>query len=169
MLRGGWREYIGAITRASAARRLGRRRCSARAQCRVRLVPLRRKEDDFSFSKKEEKLAPSDHLDAIMKEGSRLGLHVMAWCDTVNNLNRHFTNQVLREFEMRVLFQMSPSDSGHLLDSPQASKLGPNRALFVSEDQNRLEKFRPYGIPAPELLKRISEGLGASGKQLPPG
>ena len=47
---------------------------------------------------------------------------------------------------MRVLFQMSPTDSAHLLDSPDASKLGPNRALFSSEEQNRLEKFRPYGI-----------------------
>ena len=44
---------------------------------------------------------------------------------------------------MRVLFQMSPTDSGGLLDSPTASKLGRNRALFASEKQNWLEKFRP--------------------------
>ena len=49
---------------------------------------------------------------------------------------------------------MSPTDSAHLLDSPAASKLGPNRALFSSEEQNRLEKFRPYGLPADEWLDR---------------
>ncbi len=124
---------------------------------------LRRKEDDYSFSKKDEPTSPADHLDAILKEGSRLGIHVIAWCDTSNNLNRYFTHQVLREFEMRVFFQMSANDSGHLLDSPIASKLGPNRALFVSEDQNRMEKFRPYGIPGEELLARIAERTGSRG------
>ena len=77
----------------------------------------------------------------------------------MNNLNRYFTHQVLREFEMRVLFQMSPTDSGHLLDSPAASKLGHHRALFSSEEQNRLEKFRPYGIPSDEWLRRFGEQL----------
>ena len=60
---------------------------------------------------------------------------------------------------MRVLFQMSPNDSGHLLDSPAASKLGSNRALFASEEQNRLEKFRPYGMPGEEWLGKVREGL----------
>ena len=48
---------------------------------------------------------------------------------------------------MRVLFQMSANDSGHLLDAPWASKLGPRRALFASEEQGRLERFRPYSAP----------------------
>ena len=56
---------------------------------------------------------------------------------------------------MRVLFQMSQTDSGHLLDAPHASKLGTNRALFFSEEQNRLEKFRPYGLPPDDLLDRV--------------
>ena len=60
---------------------------------------------------------------------------------------------------MRVLFQMSPTDSGGLLDSPAASKLGRNRALFSSEEQNRLEKFRPYGLPAEEWLERVGSEL----------
>ena len=55
---------------------------------------------------------------------------------------------------MRVLFQMSPTDSGHMLDTPAASKLGGHRALFHSEEQNRLEKFRPYGIPSEKWLRR---------------
>ena len=124
---------------------------------------LRKREDDFSFSrKKEEVTPPSDHLDAILREGSRLGLHLIMWCDTVNNLNRYFTHQTLREIDMRVLFQMSPTDSGHMLDSPAASRLGANRALFASEEQNRLEKFRPYSIPSEALIRLIGDRLGAS-------
>ena len=63
---------------------------------------------------------------------------------------------------MRVLFQMSPNDSGHLLDSPAASKLGPHRALFPSEEQNRLEKFRPYGIPSRDWLSSLAQQLASA-------
>jgi hypothetical protein len=69
-----------------------------------RFRDLRRREDEFSFSRREEDAGPTDHLDAILREGPGLGVHLIAWCDSVNNLNRYFTHQVLREFEMRVLF-----------------------------------------------------------------
>ncbi len=121
-----------------------------------RFRELRRREDDFSFSRREEAASPADHLDLILREGSSLGVHLIAWCDTVNNLNRHFTHQQLREFGMRILFQMSPTDSGHLLDSPQASKLGPYRALYSSEELNLTEKFRPYGVPGDEWLEPVA-------------
>ena len=54
---------------------------------------------------------------------------------------------------MRVLFQMSSNDSSSLIDAPTASKLGPNRALFFSEEEGRLEKFRPYSIPEQDWLQ----------------
>ncbi len=127
-----------------------------------RFRDLRRREDEFSFSKRDdEDASPTDHLDAILREGSMLGVHVIAWCDTVNNLNRCFTHQVLREFELRILFQMSPTDSGHLLDAPHASKLGPHRAFFSSEEQNKIEKFRPYGVPDEQWLRWAGEQLSA--------
>ena len=50
---------------------------------------------------------------------------------------------------------MSSNDSAHLLDAPHASKLGPNRALFSGEEQARLEKFRPYGLPSDEWLATL--------------
>ena len=125
-----------------------------------RFRDLRRREDDFSFSKREDEASPTDHFDAILREGPLLGIHMIVWCDTVNNLNRCLTHQILREFEMRVLFQMSPTDSGHLLDSPRASKLGEHRALFSSEEQNRIEKFRPYGVPTEEWLHWVGQQLG---------
>jgi len=132
-----------------------------------RFRDLRRREDDFSFSRREEEAAPPDHLDFILREGPVLGVHLITWCDSVNNLNRCFTQQILREFEMRVLFQMSPTDSGHLLDAPHASKLGPHRAFFASEEQNRIEKFRPYGIPPVDWLGRF--GAQLSRRSVPAG
>jgi hypothetical protein len=127
----------------------------------ARFRDLRRREDDFGFGRKEDEATPPDNLDLILRDGPGLGVHVIAWCDTLTNLNRYFTHQQLREFEMRVLFQMSPTDSGGLLDSPAASKLGRNRALYSSEEQNRIEKFRPYGIPEQSWLEEVGDRLRA--------
>jgi hypothetical protein len=126
-----------------------------------RFRELRRREDDFGFGRRDEPAAPTDHLRTILREGPVLGVHVITWCDNLNNLNRIFDNQTLREFDMRVLFQMSPTDSAHLLDAPHASRLGPHRAFFASEEQNRLEKFRPYGFPERSWLDRLGERLRA--------
>jgi len=126
-----------------------------------RFRDFRRKENDFGFGNPGEPAIPADHLAAILKEGAPLGVHLVAWSDTLANLNRVFDNQAIREFEARVLFQISPTDSAHLLDSPAASKLGPNRALFASEEQNRLEKFRPYGLPPAEWLEATRARLAA--------
>ena len=63
----------------------------------------------------------------------------------------------MREFEMRVLFQMSAADSSHLIDSPAASKLGLHRALYFSEDRGHAEKFRPYGLPSADWLQSLKQ------------
>ena len=41
-----------------------------------RFRDLRRREDDFSFSKRDEDASPADQLDAILREGPLLGVHV---------------------------------------------------------------------------------------------
>ncbi len=133
-----------------------------------RFRDLRRREDDFGFGKPAEEANPSDHLLAILREGSPLGVHVLTWADNLANLNRAFDNQGLREFESRVLFQMSPNDSAHLLDAPHAAKLGANRAYFSSEEQNRLEKFRPYALPTDGWLDHVRDQFAKRGVE-PPG
>jgi S-DNA-T family DNA segregation ATPase FtsK/SpoIIIE len=117
-----------------------------------RLRDLRR-EEDFGLSRRgEDKPSPAKLFANLLREGPPLGIHVIAWCDNLNNLNRALDRQMLREFEMRVLFQMSAADSSNLIDSPVAAKLGPHRALYYTEEQGRVEKFRPYGPPAAEWL-----------------
>jgi len=116
-----------------------------------RFRDLRKSDDDLSFSSRrgEEKVvSPAKLLSTILREGPALGVHAIVWCDSLNNANRAFDRAALREFEMRVLFQMSASDSSNLIDSPAASRLGENRAFFSSEDEGKLEKFRPFGLPS---------------------
>lgn len=99
--------------------------------------------------------SPAQQFPVILQEGPELGVHTLAWCDTVTNLNRVIERRTLREFEMRVAFQMGSEDSANFIDTTAANKLGQYRALFVSEDEGRIEKFRPYGLPTEEWLTRI--------------
>jgi len=123
-----------------------------------RFRDLRRQEDDFSFSRQgEEAPNPSKQLVAVLTEGPGLGVHALVWCDSQNNLSRAFDRHTLREFEFRVLTQMSAGDSSSLIDTPLASKLGLHRAYFHSEEQGRLEKFRPYGFPSEGLLEWVGQ------------
>jgi hypothetical protein len=124
-----------------------------------RMRDLRRAEDDFSFGSSTEPLTPPQLLSNILKEGSALGVHVIAWADTLINTTRCLDRQGQREFEMRVLFQMSANDSSTLIDNPAASKLGMNRAFFHSEEQGRMEKFRPYGLPSADWLADVKQRL----------
>ncbi len=122
-----------------------------------RLRDLRKPEDDFSFGRRGEgPPPPAKQLAHLAREGPPLGVHILAWCDTLSNLNRVLDRQGLRDFEMRVLLQMSAADSSNLIDSPLASRLGAHRALYYTEDQGRMEKFRPYGLPELDWLQTIS-------------
>ncbi|MFI5455548.1 MAG: FtsK/SpoIIIE domain-containing protein [Isosphaerales bacterium] len=128
-----------------------------------RFRDIRKADDDFGFSRSDDDkpIAPSKLFVDILREGPPVGIHTIVWCDSVNNLNRTFDRQGLKEFENRILFQMSANDSSTLIDSPAASKLGENRALYFSEEENRIEKFRPYGVPEQEWLESVKRRFTA--------
>jgi S-DNA-T family DNA segregation ATPase FtsK/SpoIIIE len=126
-----------------------------------RFRDLRKQEDEFGFSRRgDDKVAnPAKLFATIIREGPAVGVFTVVWCDTLANLQRVLERQALREFEMRVLFQMSAADSSNLIDSPLASRLGPYRAFYYTEDQGRLEKFRPYGAVPEEWVEVFRRSL----------
>jgi hypothetical protein len=116
---------------------------------------LRRNEDDFGFSMdKESKPQPDKQLAEILREGPSVGIHTLVWADTLTTVERAFDRQTMREFDNRVLFQMSAADSSNLIDSPAANRLGHHRALFYSEEQGIIERFRPYAPVDVNWLKQ---------------
>jgi DNA segregation ATPase FtsK/SpoIIIE, S-DNA-T family len=125
-----------------------------------RLRDLRRPEDDFGFARQGEKPSPYRQFVQLLKEGPPLGMFTLLWCDTYTNLQRCFDRQTLREFDLRVLLQMSGADSSSLIDLPVAAKLGPSRAIFFTEDQGRVEKFRPYALPTPAWVRGLVRVAG---------
>jgi hypothetical protein len=129
----------------------------------ARFRELRKADGDFgfSFSGGDKKAGPADNFATILRDGPAVGIHTLVWCDSLTNLMRTFERGALKEFELRVLFQMSASDSSQLVDSPLASKLGPQRALFIHEETGTFEKFRPYAFPSAEWLAGVSTSLRA--------
>lgn len=127
-----------------------------------------RQEEDFGFSSfsmddEPTPVSPAQQFATILQEGPDLGVHTLVWCNAYTNLTRTLDRRSLREFEMRVAFQMSAEDSANLIDVPAASKLGPYRALFYSEEEVRMEKFRPYALPSDEWLASVEERVRGKG------
>jgi hypothetical protein len=126
-----------------------------------RFRALRKQEENFSFSSSDEEKPPATdkQFADLLREGPALGMHVIAWSDTAVSIDRTLDRNSLREFDNRVLFQMSATDSSNLIDSPMANKLGFHRAIAYSEERGVTEKFRPYALPDPQWLEHVRRAL----------
>jgi hypothetical protein len=123
-----------------------------------------KKSDDFGMSFDDAPAKGADkQLAAILREGPAVGVHTLVWCDAYSNVSRWLDRQALRDFDQRVLLQMSAADSSQLMDSPGASKLGTHLAFYFSEEMGRAEKFRPYAIPSADWLAWVQQQLTARG------
>ncbi|VAX37983.1 DNA translocase FtsK, partial [hydrothermal vent metagenome] len=125
------------------------------------LRSLRRKEDDFSFSLDKEASgpAPDEQLKALLIDGPRLGIFVLAWCDTVGSLTRALDRPAIAEFGNRVLMQMSANDSSMLIEATSAARLGLHRAIFFDEERGAEEKFRPYALPDRSFVESLASDM----------
>jgi hypothetical protein len=120
-----------------------------------------RQEDEFNFSSSDAEGAvnPAAVFLNLISDGPGRGIHVIATCDTYNNVGRFVGRKPLGEFEMRVLFQMSASDSASLIDAPDAGTLGLHRALFYNDREGYIETFRPYALPGNEWIEEVARQL----------
>ena len=162
----GWREVSDAINQINSEmqRRIEGHETSAPAIFMLvyglqRYRMLAKQEEDFSFSTSNEDKPPSPDKQFIdvLRDGPPTGIHSLIWCDAPAALNRSIDRQTLREFDARVLFQMSAGDSSNLIDTPVASKLGLHRALYYSEEKGVLEKFRGYSLAEDWWLQQCRE------------
>jgi len=100
---------------------------------------------------------PAKGLTRLAEEGPEVGIHLLAWADSLATAERVFKRGGLAHFDLRVALQMNDKESTDLLGSPSAARLGENRALFRHEDweSGRMEKFKPYALPEEEELARL--------------
>jgi energy-coupling factor transporter ATP-binding protein EcfA2 len=113
-----------------------------------------RKEEDFGF-RRDKTVSAADHFSSITKDGPPVGVWTLVSADTYTNVSRILDRNALRDYTLRILFQMSANDSANLIDSPAASRLGRHRALLITDELAQPEKFRPYELPTRELIISI--------------
>jgi S-DNA-T family DNA segregation ATPase FtsK/SpoIIIE len=115
-----------------------------------RLTSLRR-EEEFSFGASGE--TPDKWLENLLRDGPSHGIHVLIWAESYSVVNRWLPRSALRELEIRLLMQMSPSDSSNLMDSVGAAQLGDRLMLLYDEASGVEAKFRPYDFASLKKLK----------------
>lgn len=79
-------------------------------------------------------LSRSSFFSRILKEGPETGLHVIATCDSVRNLERVIDRPMLAEFGMRVLGPATSGDSQRLLESNEAEGLTSEHQYLLVDD-----------------------------------
>ncbi len=148
---------------AALAEELERRRAGSLASDPLVLVvwglhrfrTLRKNEADFGYESDAD--APATSADKqfakLLREGPLHGIHVIARADTATNLDRVIDRRAIKEFDHRVLFQMSANDSSNLIEGTQAASLGQHRGLLYSDETGTVEKFRPYALPTIDWVK----------------
>jgi len=120
-------------------------------------------DEEMSFSLDADAGANSGlQFNKLITEGGGLGFHIIAACDTYNNLMRMLSRKAVSEFEMRVVFQMSANDSASLIESPQANNLGLHRAILWNGHEGWLETFRPYALPDEAWIEEARRALAAA-------
>lgn len=86
-------------------------------------------------------------LAALIRGGPDVGVHALAWSDTVRNTRRAIGRD-LADFGLRVAGPLSAEESNVLLESAEATRLNrAGRLLFWDSDApSETTKFRPYAI-----------------------
>ncbi len=102
----------------------------------------------------EEAQELGNKLHALLRDGPEVGVHTVAWCDSLVNVDRRIGRRMEREFGARVALTMSSEDSLRFCDSEAAAQLRDREALFVDIDHGASIKFQPFDTPELELLQR---------------
>ena len=128
-----------------------------------RFRSLRRSEDDFGYGGDAEagETKVDKRFAALLRDGPTVGIFCIVSVDTSTNLDRAVDRRLLKEFDFRVLFQMSANDSTNIIDTTAAGNLGQNRGLLYSEETGQIEKFRPYAAPDPGALAFLTDATPA--------
>jgi hypothetical protein len=126
-----------------------------------RLRVLRQDEGALFSADREEGTPVGERFANVLRDGPDHGIHAIVWCDSLGNVNRTFSRKTMREFDMRVLFQMSASDSSELIDATTANSLGLHGAVLSVESEGTFEKFRPYTVPGDAYFDDLARRLRA--------
>jgi hypothetical protein len=120
----------------------------------ARFRELRRSEE-FSFGDDSGGgVKPDAVLANILRDGPSVGMHVWIWADSAGTLSRWVSRQSMRDIELRILMQMSATDSNQLIDSNAANRLDRYVALIHDDIEGKAVKFRPFSLDS--VLQKLT-------------
>ncbi len=99
----------------------------------------------------------------ILVNGAEVGVHVLAWADSVASLARRLPRTLRREFGTVVAGPMSRDDSMELIDSDAASTLKSHQIAVYNDDAGTVQRGRSFGAPPAEWLVAVSSQLNQAG------
>ena len=109
------------------------------------------KKEDFSWDETEKSNA--DKLEELIQQGPEHNIHFVIHCDSFSSYQRILSNKLLQDFDIRLLSQMSQTDSLACIDKSEASKLELHTALLYQDHNGLIKKFRPYALPSLAFYK----------------
>ncbi len=117
-----------------------------------------RPDDDLAFGR-EGGAPPSERFAKLLANGPEYGVHCIVWCDSLASVQRGLGRRALRDFDARILFQMSAADSTELIDDDGASRLGLHTAILSELGEGRRSKFRPFSLPDPLFIQQLGAAM----------
>ncbi|MCU1372058.1 MAG: cell division protein FtsK, partial [Ilumatobacteraceae bacterium] len=103
--------------------------------------------------------APTDDivtvLHRILRNGPEVGVHVVAWADTVASLERKLPRAAQREFGQRVAGQMSRDDSATFVDGEMASVLKTHQVVVLDDETGTQVRASTYTPPPSDWLSSL--------------
>jgi len=106
-----------------------------------------RRNEEYSFGDDSGGASKPDAvLASLLRDGPALGMHVWLWADSAGTVSRWVSRQSLRDLELRILMQMSASDSNQLIDSNAANRLDRYVVLIQDDIEGKPIKFRPFDL-----------------------
>ena len=123
---------------------------------RARSLRLEEADIDRDFGNAAESFA------RLLKYGSEVGMHVIAWADGMTGLERSIDNSLLREFGLRCAGPLDARGSDILFDCDAAARLGDRPHRMVMTDEKRIgviHVFRPYELPSQQWISHYGQVL----------
>ena len=106
-----------------------------------------RRNEEYSFGDEAGAASKPDAVLAnLLRDGPALGMHVWLWADSAGTIARWVSRQSMRDIELRILMQMSASDSNQLIDSNAANRLDRYVVLIQDDIEGKPIKFRPFEL-----------------------
>ncbi|WP_437770468.1 FtsK/SpoIIIE domain-containing protein [Arthrobacter sp. KNU40] len=99
--------------------------------------------------------SPDELLQEVLRNGPEVGIHVIAWTESVTALERRFNRATQDHFNHILGTRMGREDSGRLFDSDAASKLRDNQLLYADIDAGVERRMMAYATPDPIWTKEV--------------